>query len=257
VSCDAVTNNHFDEDGLAGVFAVIDPATANRFRARLIDVAAAGDFGVFKSRDAARITFAITALTSPETSPFPAAIFQAPYPKLAAELYVRMLDVFPPLIANPEAFQSYWEAEDHALSESEEMIKRQIVRIEELPDLDLAVVHTPDRSTVHPMAIHNATRATRILRIEGNRVEFQYRYESWVQFISRRPPERVDLSNLARELNLEEQNGGEWIFEGVDAITPRLRLTGKAESALPPSRIQQQLERHLRNGPGAWNPFDR
>src|SRR5215831_6612408 len=61
VESEIVTNNHFDQDGLVGVFALIDPTTATRHRDLLIDIASAGDFGVFKSREAARINFAVSA----------------------------------------------------------------------------------------------------------------------------------------------------------------------------------------------------
>ena len=61
VAADVVSNNHFDEDGLVGIYALLEPeATASR-RDLLIDVAEAGDFGVFRSRRAARIAFAISA----------------------------------------------------------------------------------------------------------------------------------------------------------------------------------------------------
>src|SRR5262245_20342431 len=86
VSADVVTNNHFDQDGLVGLFALIDPITALRHRELLIDVASAGDFDVFKTRTAARIAFTLAAFGEPETSPFPASIFDLAYPELAAQL---------------------------------------------------------------------------------------------------------------------------------------------------------------------------
>src|ERR1044071_3166242 len=59
VDAEVVTNNHFDQDGLVGVFTLSNPDTAQQHRAFLIDVACAGDFGCFHSRDAARVAFAI------------------------------------------------------------------------------------------------------------------------------------------------------------------------------------------------------
>ena len=269
VNCDVVTNNHFDQDGLVGVFVLTDPVTAARHRDLLIDVASAGDFGVFRSRDAARINFAVSAFADAETSPFPSGIFELPYPRMADELYVRLLDLFPRLIAEPQAFQTLWEAEDAALSESEAMLEQGSVTIEENPDLDLAIVRLPEqlpetrihrfassqRRVFHSLAIHNATNCTRILIVQGRRVEFEYRYETWVQLISRRPPARVDLSALAKELNLLE-NGGQWIFDGVDQITPRLHLEGKPESSILVEDIRSKLEQHLSVGPPAWDPYD-
>ena len=44
VDASVVSNNHFDEDGLVGVFSLIDPEFAFRHRELLIAVANAGDF---------------------------------------------------------------------------------------------------------------------------------------------------------------------------------------------------------------------
>jgi hypothetical protein len=270
VACDVVTNNHFDQDGLVGVFILIDPATAERYRDFLVDVAAAGDFGVFKSRDAARISFAVSSLADPELSPFPKGIFELSYPQMAAELYVRMLDLLPRLIAEPAAFKSLWENEDAHLAESEGLLKAGSITIEEHPDSDLALVRLPknlrdsrvhrfvfsERGACHPLAINNATACTRILLLKGQHSEFQYRYESWVQLVSRKPPARVDLSGLADELNTQETGGGRWTFDGVDAITPRLHLEGKHESSIPVDVIVRKLEHYLRTAPPAWDPYD-
>src|SRR5688572_5425362 len=269
VACDAVTNNHFDQDGLVGLFVVIDPVTASQHRELLIDVASAGDFGVFGAREAARINFAISSFADPETSPFPKDVFEQSYPRMAAELYVRMLDLLPRLIAEPVSFKSLWEDEDATLSESETMVEKGSIAIDEHPELDLAVVRLPERRTenrihrfafsersdCHPLAIYNATPRTRILLVRGQHVEFQYRYESWVQLVSRKPPARVDLAGLAEELNLLE-GGAQWVFDGVDQITPRLHMDGKQESAIPVDEIRRRLEHHLRTGPPAWDPFD-
>src|SRR5262245_59754578 len=49
----AVSNNHFDQDGLVSVYALANPEDATRRAQFLIDVAAAGDFGTYTNRDAA------------------------------------------------------------------------------------------------------------------------------------------------------------------------------------------------------------
>jgi len=270
VESEIVTNNHFDQDGLVGVFALTDPTTATRHRNLLIDIASAGDFGVFKSREAARINFAVSAFSDSKTSPLPKEVFSQSYPNMAAELYIRMLAVFPEIIADPNNFKSLWEAEDEKLSESEALVKERIVTIEENFDLDLAVVRIPDRiasfrvhrftspqeSACHPMAIYNATPCTRILMVQGQDVEFQYRYESWVQLVSRTPLPRVDLSSVAEQLNASETNRGAWKFDGVDEITPRLWLDGKGETSIPADLVRHKIEEYLRTAPSAWDPYD-
>ena len=90
---EAVSNNHFDEDGLVGIFALLQPVVAQRHRDLLADVAQAGDFGVFERRHAARIAFVLSAYADPESSPLPAELFTRSYADLASELYVHLLDV--------------------------------------------------------------------------------------------------------------------------------------------------------------------
>jgi hypothetical protein len=77
-----------------------------------------------------------------------------------------------------------------------------------------------------------------------------------VQLASRRPPSRVDLKDLARELNLEETSEGRWVFDGVDRITPRLHLEESETTSLSPDIIRRRLEQHLLTGAPAWNPYD-
>ena len=152
---------------------------------------------------------------------------------MASGLYVELLELLPRLITSPDDFRPIWENEDDKLAMSEQLIESGVITIEERPALDLALVRIPDDLTpqrvhrftqprlteCHPFAIHNRTRCTRLLMLQGDRVELQYRYEGWVQMASRRPALRVDLSRLADELNLEETTGGRWVFDGVEQIT--------------------------------------
>jgi hypothetical protein len=264
VGGELVSNNHFDEDGLVGIFNLVDPATAQRHRDLLLDVATAGDFGVYRGREAARIVFAISALADPETSPFPAEIFKQPYLKMTGDLYPRLLDILPKLLMNLADFEPLWREQDDRLTLSESLVSSGQIAIEERPGLDLAVVRIPERlpavqgrfTACHPFAIHNRTACSRILTMQGSRVDFLYRYESWVQLASRRPLLRVDLHDLAGDLNREESSGGRWVFDGVDRITPRLRLEGAAGTSLSPDAIQRRLEDRLSTGPPAWLPYD-
>ncbi len=229
---DAVSNNHFDEDGLVGIFVLLEPALAARHRDLLIDVAQAGDFGVFERREAARIAFVLAAFGDVARSPLPGHVFERPYSEQVAELHVRLFDVVARLLTGVAAFRSIWEDEDAQLAESEKAIASGLVSIEEQRDLDFAVVRVPEGvPDCHAFALHNRTRCTRLLLIHGQRVELQYRYEGWVQMASRRPAARVDLTALADELTQQETSGGTWVFDGVDEITPRLHVHNNLDSA--------------------------
>jgi hypothetical protein len=269
VEADAVSNNHFDEDGLVGIFTMLEPSIAERHRPLLLDVAQAGDFGIFQQREAARITFTLSAYADPETSPLPGNTFQRPYPELANELYLRLLELLPQLLTGVDEYGSFWEVEDAKLTTSEELIEQGDITIEERPDLDLAIVRLPEDLTryrvhrftqqrlaeCHPFALHNRTSRSRLLLLQSHRVELQYRYEGWVQMTSRRPALRVDLSELANELNQEERSPGRWVFDGVDQITPRFYFDGTSTTSIPLDRIVGRVEQVLRTGPPAWNPY--
>ncbi|MSO20105.1 MAG: hypothetical protein EXQ56_06510 [Acidobacteria bacterium] len=270
VAAEAVSNNHFDEDGLIGIFALVHPSVAQKYRELLIDAASAGDFGVYRHRDAARIAFTIATYGDSMASPLALDLFELPYPQMAANLYRRLLDLLPRLLTNIADFESLWRDEDNRLTGSEELLDQGEIRIEENPALDLAVVHIPEglpETTVHrfaqrtladchPYALNSRTGCSRMLLVRGRHVEFHYRYESWVQLASRRPPARVDLSPLTAELNQMETSGGQWTFEGVEAITPKLRLEGSPATSLAPDAIRAALESHLATGAAAWNPYD-
>jgi hypothetical protein len=256
VSATAVSNNHFDEDGLIGIFAMVDPATALRHRDRLIATATAGDFGVYSSREAARMAFTISAFADDTTSPLPREIFNLPYAAQSASLYRKLLAVIPPLLADVNAHRRFWEEDDRALTAGEELIDQGTVTIEEKPDLDLAVIRIPpDGPMPHAYVLNTRTPRSRLLVIHGQHVELRYRYEGWVQFRSRMVAPRVDLSPLAAELSAEERPPGTWVFDGVEAITPSLHLHGSAATSLPVDSIEARVEHHLRTGTPAWNPF--
>jgi len=50
----AVSNNHFDQDGLTSAFALVSPDEAMERREQLIDIASAGDFATFTERSSMR-----------------------------------------------------------------------------------------------------------------------------------------------------------------------------------------------------------
>jgi hypothetical protein len=55
----AVSNNHFDEDGLCSIWAMLHPKKALAWRDQLIDVATAGDFNTYRRPQAAKVVFTI------------------------------------------------------------------------------------------------------------------------------------------------------------------------------------------------------
>jgi hypothetical protein len=255
VDVDVVSNNHFDEDGLIGIFTLTQPALASRWRALLGEVARAGDFGVCRSRNAARIAFVLAAYADENSSPLPRSTFAGSHGEEVARLYREMLPVLPHLMTHVEDFQKLWEEEDRALEQGEWHLDGGIVIIEPHADLDLANVRMPvDVPVPHPMALHTRTPHSRLIIVRGPSVELRYRYEGWVQFASRWVAPRVDLHPLAAELTAQETSG-RWLFDGVDRITPRLFFDGSGTS-LPVDNVVVRIMQALRTGSPAWNPYE-
>lgn len=257
VDAEALSNNHFDEDGLIGLFTLLEPDAALKMRDLLIDAAHAGDFTTYRDRRAARIAFTVSAFADAATSPLDPAIFDLAYAQHGAALYQAMLPRLGEIAAKLERFREYWEPEDRALEESEQDIRRGRVTISEIPDVDLAVVTmSENRPPCHRMAINNATQCNRILSIQGHRYSFLYRYESWVQYMTRAIPARVDLAPLAEELTADEPGDAVWQFDGVSEIVPRLTLSDGRASTIPPADFQARLLTFLKSAPAAWDPYD-
>jgi hypothetical protein len=264
-SAESVSNNHFDQDGLVSLFALVSPDAALAQRDLLIDVAAAGDFAIYRSRAAAHISMTIAAFADPERSPLGISPEQDP----TTALYEDLLGRLPELLGDPDRYRDLWLDEDATLSDSEEFINTGLVQIDDVVDLDLAVIRLPEEAPtsgghrfgqmwtngLHPMAVHNATGRFAVLSVRGHSYEFAYRYESWVQYQSRRPRPRVDLRPLAAQFTAQEPQGVTWIFEGADYLIPRLYLVGASESAISPEEFQSRLGASLRTAPPAWNPY--
>jgi len=255
VEVEDVSNNHFDEDGLVGIFALTLPDLAMRSKELLIDAARAGDFGIDRIRDAARVAFVLGAYSEAASSPLPRETFDGPYADVAARLYEHILSVLPRLITHIGDFETFWIDEDRVLDESESALDRGIVTIEPHDDLDLAIVGVPEDVAVpHVMALNTRTPHTRLIVVRGGSVELRYRYEGWVQFMSKKVAPRVDLTALAAELTAEEQKGS-WIFEGVANITPRLYFDRPHTSLRVESVVARMIDA-LRSGASAWDPYD-
>jgi len=265
VEAPAVTNNHFDEDGLIGIYTLIEPEIALDHRDLLIGVAHAGDYKTYRDRNAARIAFSIARLTDSRRSPWGEEAF-ARAEDGTAFAYTRMLDCIGEIVADPEGRRDLWQEEDDLLTASERAFDDGAVTIEEVPDVDLAIVRvSPDLPirdmplarhnfvVIHPMAVHNRTACNRVATLCGDHLRFGYRYESWVQMVTDPPPPRVDLKALAETLS--ERDTRSWRFDGVEQITPQLRALGGTNS-LDETVFLEALHAALAAGEAAWDPYD-
>jgi hypothetical protein len=263
----AVSNNHYDQDGLVSLYALSQPEAALARRDLLIDVARAGDFARFRYREAARVSMVLSAYATPGRSPLNGLADD--YATTTAQIYTETLGRLGELCDHPDRYRHLWEEEDASLDASEAALATGAVTIEEIVDIDLAVMTVAESapqtgghrfpgewvSGLHPMAIWNATDRFAVLLIRGHSYEFSYGYESWVQYQSRRPRPRVDLIPLAERLNAEEHGPGRWVAGPVSDLLPTLALQGAEHSNIDPRRFQAIVEDNIRNAQPAWNPY--
>lgn len=235
-----VTNNHFDEDGVVSVFALIDPSAALEHRDFLVDVARTGDFGWFVERDAARASMLISAFAAQQGS---------------GDAYRPVLPLMPRLRESLDEHRELWIGEDERLSATERAITTGSVTISEQPEIDLAVVTAPDDVALHEMAVHNATPRLRVLTRAGRHLSLRYRYESWVLLRSRRPPPRIDLQGLAERLTDLEPGGVSWSADPVDDLTPQLAPDGDDGSDLEPAVFEAEVRDWLLAANQTWSPY--
>ncbi len=252
----AVSNNHFDEDGLVSLFAMLEPDEAMERREFLIDVAAAGDFGVYRDRDAARVAFVLSAWTRSSQSPLNDNVFRLPYIEFTNVLYEELLPRFVKLMDKLTNLSKFWVDEDAFLDRTEEAIAAGTIAITQNSELDLAIVDVPyggimqfkERppfamswisSVLHPMGVHNATDCMRILVRQKRHYEMYFRYETWVDFRSRKLKPRIDLTGLAVALTNEEIGRRRWICDPPQSIVPRLKIADEQESSIPPDVLEE------------------
>ena len=112
--------------------------------------------------------------------------------------------------------------------------------IEEILDGDLAIVRAP--RPLSGFAVHPRITAMRVLTATPDgMLRLQHRYETWVRYVSRPLPPRIDLSVLLPRLSDRETRPGRWRFDGVDHPQARLAFGDGAGSPAPSGLSCEQL----------------
>lgn len=245
---EVVTNNHFDEDGAASVYALTAPDEALAHRALLEAVAEVGDFSTGTDPAALQVAFSLAAIADPARSPLPSSVFDGPWADATAAQYEHALALLPSLVAAPQSYRSLWADEWHRYLAGVEAMAGAVV--EEHPAIDLSVVTLA--APVHDVALYNAVAGRALAVVVDGSVEVRYRYESWVQAPARRPRGRVDLEPLAERLNDAERDGARWGFDGVDSITPVLKVH-EGRSSIPPADVVRDVVAFLSSHDPVWD----
>ncbi|MDP3767163.1 MAG: hypothetical protein Q8S13_04040, partial [Dehalococcoidia bacterium] len=259
---EAVSNNHYDVDGLMSLWAMLEPQAALERAELLVAVGECGDFDRWSGEQATKVTCALYGLESlPSSSIRQQLAGKRDYLERTEYLYLETLPLLPDLLDAPERFEAYWRDEYRRVEADRELFARGEARVQQIPELDLAVFELP--RPLHDMALYERTACSRVaLVIEEHRYQARYRYESWVELQSRRPPPRIDLHPFADLLQAFEGNAGDWAADDVYRTLPRLRLRGPeggtSPSSLTPGLFVRLLTTYLRDNASnqdlLWSP---
>lgn len=255
-----VSSSAFSQDGAVAVWSLLNPDRAMDMRDLLLDVAAAGDFSRYRDPLALKAAFAIAVFADPEVSPYRRELSGRSAEGVTGMLYQLLMFGLPDILAHIDDYRDLYEEEFEHVRESEELLRSGAARIREFPEVDLAVVESPD--PLHPAAICPATDRLRVLTIHRGMYWLKYRPESW-GIASRPVAPRIDLDPLVTRLQVMETAPGTWAFDGVEAPAPNLGFTGEegqpAPSGLSKDRFIEELVDYLKahaDDPAMqWNPY--
>lgn len=229
---DVITNNHFDEDGiLAAYLLVARPDLAVRQRA--IAAAEAGDFRTWTDPAAAWVAIAVMAMAERPTTPFPdvlRALNNANTHDPAGAVTCALLPHIGKVLDDPERYRRLWEPTWRRIAAEVALLDAGDATIEEFPGHDLAIVRSPH--PLAPLAVLPRVEAMRVVTATADGIlALEHRYETWVRYVSRTLPPRVDVSSAIDTLNAMSPAAGRWRFEGI--AHPQARLTFGDASGQP------------------------
>ena len=130
--------------------------------------------------------------------------------------------------------------------------------VKEMPEVPLAIFTLPEE--VHNIALYEQTNMSRVaLLLPEQRYRARYRYETWVELASQRPPPRIDLRPFADLLESFEGRPGEWTADEVSSPIQQLQQRGgDGESSITPGLFVRLLAQYLRENESnqelLWSP---
>lgn len=218
-----VTANHYDIDGLVGVWSLLHPEEAIKFDVLLRHIALIGDFREVdsdnpQSLQALKIVLALNRLEK--------ELFYPPFgEKQEADACVAKFQTFIPeftaFLHDTDAYNQWkldWEETLHGIA----MAKQATVK--HLSSIRLTVIELAEPLPYYAFT-WLAKDSDMILTIyPGNRYELEYRYTTWVDAAKRKVFPRMHPEPLAQILNELENSTHRWMVEDIMDTGPILRL---------------------------------
>jgi len=248
----SVSNDHYDVDGLLSLWSLIYPNEALEKSNLIIDTATCGDFDKFTTHEAVKINMALDFLEARYTQPRIASSNWSTE-QITQFIYSNLLDEVNVLLDDIENYQPLWHKSFDIFEKDRQLFDAGKFTIVENSYLDYAVVNGPKH--LHPYLVNAATNCSLIVSSQDNRDLFSYyRYESFVEMISRKVNPRIYQASLIYDLNEIEKSHGTWASEDIVTAHPRLKFytdaSINAKSSVSLDTFLPMLERHLREGLG-------
>ena len=246
----AVSNDHYDVDGLLSIWPLLFPQEGLAMAELIVQTATTGDFDCYTTTQAVKSCLALNSLEQFSLQP---TITRSGWStdEITGFLYKTLLSLTFDCLTRPEIFQHLWTEEYRTVENSMEAIATKQAHLTEYPELDLAIIESD--WPLHDFAVNAATQCLRILTIfQENIYCFRYRYESFVDLVSRPVFPRIHLDGFVKALNQWEQAPGSWFCESVASAHPRLQLYSRigapSPSKISRDRFVQALHDYLLTG---------
>lgn len=111
----------------------------------LAGIARGGLLNFYPTRDAARAAMALARATDPASSPFPREAFLPAPGSPPSDLTIHLVPLLSELVKDMNSHSDLWHPEDALYEATLEAIRKNLIRIDRRPDLDLAVVEIDPR----------------------------------------------------------------------------------------------------------------
>lgn len=228
-----VTANHFDIDGFVGVWSLLNPELALENEELLRLMAHIGDFRELDLNHplAGEALKLVCWLNTRERdmfyAPFGAEESEEKEAKRCVDKFRYFLREFGRVLQDPDWEKPVWEEEVADVLLGYRDMYKPDTKLERFPDIGLIVINT--QKPVHYYSLFSRTIGFDMVLscYEGNRYELEYKYTTWIDFVSRPTLPRISLKPLAEQLNALETSGYTWTADNFTETGPLLRLEGK------------------------------
>lgn len=219
-----VTANHYDIDGLVGVWSLLHQEEAVKLDELLRHIALIADFREYEpnnpfSDQALKIVLTLNRIEKEK--------FYPPFgQKQEAESCVLKFKFFIPLFSeilfNIHAFEDIWKNDFEEIIAGVNITKK--VTVNHVQNIRLTILELPKPLPYYSFT-WSAQNSDMILTVyPENTYELAYRYTTWVDAAKRKVFPRMHLEPLIEQLNKEEASNHSWNGEDILDTGPILRL---------------------------------